>query len=158
MRKPMFVAFCLVVLGTVVMAEEVNTKWHCAKPSENPTLKVGDVPDHSYSLAQGSCDATSSAIGEKSGAWTESQETWKASYKLHGRFNVTADNGDMIYYAYERSGVPNEKKLLDHWKIASATGKHKGITGSGTCAGTVNDDGSSDWQCTGTTASAKAAQ
>jgi len=155
MRKPLFVAFCLLVLGTAVMAEKIDTKWHCSKPSENPVLKVGDAPDHTYSLAQGSCDAKSSAVGEKSGAWTEFQETWKASYTLHGRFNVTMENGDMVYYTFERSGAPNEKKLLHKWKVVSGTGKHKGIKGSGTCSGTLNDDGSSDWECTGMTAMGK---
>lgn len=151
MRKPLCVAVCLLVLGTAVMADKIETKWHCAKASENPVLKVGDVPDHTYALAQGSCDATSSGSGEKSGAYTEFQESWKASFKLHGRFNATTDSGDVVYYTYERSGAPTDKKLLDKWKIVSGTGKHKGVKGSGTCSGTVNDDGSSDWDCTGTT-------
>jgi len=156
MRRAMAVTFCLVLFGAMMFGQKVDTKWHCTKPAENPTLKVGDVPDHTYSLAQGTCEATGGSGGDKSGAWTESQETWKASYSLHGRFNVTMDNGDMVYYSYERSGKPGEKTLHDKWKIASATGKHKGMTGSGTCTGKVNDDGSADFECSGTTAMAAA--
>ena len=150
MRKIAFVV-CLLAMATAAMAQKVETKWHCTKPAENPMLKVGDEPDHSYALAQGSCTASSSKSGEKSGAWTEFDDVWKASMTSHGRFNVTMDGGDMIYYTYEASGAPDAKKLANKWKIVSGTGKHKGIKGSGTCSGMRNDDQSSDWECTGTT-------
>jgi hypothetical protein len=157
MRKLLFVAFCLLVLGSVAMAQgKIDTKWNCAKPSTNPTLEVGDVPAHSYALAQGTCSATSSASGEKSGAYTEFDEPWKASYTGHGRFNVTMDSGDMVYYTYEASGPNDIKKPANNkWKIVSGTGKQKGIKGSGSCSGTRHDDGSSDWVCTGTTSMGK---
>jgi len=156
MRKLILVALCLMGLTVAAMAQKIDTKWHCTKPAENPMLKVGDAPDHSYALAQGTCDAKSSGAGEKSGAWTESQEIWKASFTSHGRFNVTMDNGDMVYYTYEMSGAPDAKKLANKWKIVSGSGKHKSIKGSGTCSGVRNDDGSSDWECTGTTTMAAA--
>ena len=154
MRKIVLAAFCLLLFGSAVMGQKIDTKWHCSKPAENPMLKVGDVPDHSYALSQGTCDASSSGSGEKSGAWTEFDEGWKASYANHGRFNVTMDNGDMVYYTYEMSGAPDDKKLSNKWKIVNGSGKHKGIKGSGTCSGTRNDDGSSDWGCSGTTSMA----
>jgi hypothetical protein len=147
---------CMLMCVTAAMAQNVDTKWHCTKPAENPMLKVGDVPDHNYALAQGTCDAESSGVGEKSGAWTEFQETWKGSFASHGRFNVTTDGGDMVYYTYEYSGKPDDKKLSNKWKIVSGTGKHKGIKGAGTCSGVRNDDGSSDWECTGTTSTGAA--
>ena len=154
MRNLLLVAFCLLLFGTVMMGQTIDTKWHCTKPAENPMLKVGDVPDHSYALAQGTCDAKSSGAGEKSGAWTEFQEIWKTSFASHGRFNVTMDDGGMVYYTYEYSGKNDDKQLTNKWKIVSGTGKHKGVKGSGTCSGTRNDDGSSDWECTGTTSMA----
>jgi hypothetical protein len=158
MRKLVLVALSLLWFGSTMMGQKIDTKWHCTKPAENPTLKVGDVPDHVYALAQGTCDATSGSAGEKSGAWTEFQEIWKASFGSHGRFNVTMDDGDMVYYTYETSGKPDSKDLTNKWKIVRGTGKHKGITGSGTCSGMRNDDGSSDWECTGTTAMAESAK
>jgi len=155
MRKPLFVALCVLVLGTAALAEKYETKWHCTKAAENPTLQVGDVPDHTYGLAKGTCDVKSSASGEKSGAWIEFEEMWKASYALHGHFNVTLADGDMVYYKYERSGPKDEKKLLNKWKVEGGTGKHKDMKGSGTCTGTFNDDGTSDWECSGTTSMGK---
>ena len=151
MRKQLFVAFCLLVFGSAAMAEKVDTKWHCVAPTANQKLDVGDEPDHSYAISQGTCTATASASGEKSGAYTEFQEVWKASFTNHGRFNATMDNGDMAYYTYEGSGPTDiTKPVSNKWKILSGTGKHKGMKGSGSCSGTRHEDGSSDWTCTGT--------
>jgi hypothetical protein len=151
MRKQLFVAFCLLAFGSAAMAQKVDTKWHCAAPTANHNFAVGDEPDHSYVISQGSCTATASGSGEKSGAYTEFQEVWKASFTNHGRFNVTMDNGDMAYYTYEGSGSTDiTKPATNTWKILSGTGKHKGMKGSGSCSGTRHEDGSSDWACTGT--------
>jgi len=151
MRKQLFVAFCLLVFGSAAMAEKLDTKWHCAAPTANHNFAVGDEPDHSYVISQGSCTATASGTGEKSGAYTEFQEVWRASFTNHGRFNVTMDNGDMAYYTYEGSGSTDiTKPATNTWKILSGTGKHKGMKGSGSCSGTRHEDGSSDWACTGT--------
>ena len=153
MRKLMLVAFCLTAFGSAAVAQKIDTKWHCSKPASNPMFDVGDVAGHSYALAQGTCSATSSGSGEKSGAYTEFDEIWKASMTGHGRFNVTMDNGDMAYYTYETSAPADMKKpAMNKWKIGSGTGKHKGVTGSGSCSGTRNEDGSSDWTCKGTAA------
>lgn len=154
MRKLLLVALCLLVSGSAAMAQnKVDTKWHCPKQSADHTFDVGDVPDHSYMILQGTCDATSSDPGfaEKSGSFTEFQERWKASFSQHGRLNVTMDNGDKVYYTYEGSAPTDiTKPASNKWKIMNGTGKYKGIKGSGTCSGTFNADASSDWGCTGT--------
>jgi len=153
MRKIMLIAFSLLVSGSAAMAQnKVDTKWHCPK-SPDHNFDVGDVPGHSYALLQGECSGTQGADGlaEKTGDYTEFQERWKASYTNHGRFNVTVDNGDKVYYTYEGSApTDTTKPATNKWKILSGTGKQKGITGSGGCTGTRNADGSSDWHCTGT--------
>ena len=76
---------------------------------------------------------------------------WKASMNVHGRFNVTMDNGDKVYYTFEWSASTDiTKPIQDHkWKIMSGTGKYKGIKGSGTCSGKLGAD-AGDWECTGT--------
>ena len=154
MRKLLFVAFTLLVFASAVMAQnKVDTKWHCPKQSADHKFDVGDVPDHSYMILQGTCNATSSGSGfaEKTGNFTEFREMWKASTSWHGRFNVTMDNGDKVYYTYEGSGSNDiAKPVSNKWRMLSGTGKYKGIKGSGTCSGTRSADGSSDWGCTGT--------
>jgi hypothetical protein len=154
MRKVLFVAFSLLVFASAVMAQnKVDTKWHCPKAAAEHKLDVGDVPDHSYNIVQGTCNATSSASGfaEKSGTYTVFEEKWKTSQSWHGRLNVTMDNGDKVYYTYEGSGSTDiTKPASNKWKMLSGTGKYKGIKGSGTCSGKINADGSEDWGCTGT--------
>jgi hypothetical protein len=154
MPKLIFVACSLLVFGSVTMAQgKVDTKWHCPKESVSYKLDVGDVPDHSYIILQGTCNATASdsSFAEKTGFWTESQEAWKASIDFHGRFNTTMDNGDKVYYTYEGSASTDITKPAPiKWKILSGTGKYKGIKGSGTCSGKFNADGSFDNACTGT--------
>src|SRR5208337_2694690 len=153
-RRLLFIASSLLVFGSVTMAQgKVDTKWHCPKETVSHKLDVGDVPDHSYVILQGTCNATASDSGfpEKTGALTEFQEIWKASFNFHGRFIGTMDNGDKVYYTYEGSASTDITKPLSlKWKIQSGTGKYKGIKGSGTCSGKFNADGSFDEGCTGT--------
>jgi hypothetical protein len=153
MLKLMLAAFAVLVCGSTVMAQnKVETKWHCPN-SPDHNFDVGDVAGHSYAVIQGSCTATSSDKGfaEKTGAYTEFQERWKASQTNHGRFNVTMENGDKVYYTYQGSApMDMSKPAANTWKIVSGEGKHKGIKGSGSCKATRTKDGSSDWTCTGT--------
>jgi hypothetical protein len=153
-RILLFVACSLLVLGSAAMAQnKVDTKWHCPKNLVEHKFDVGDVPGHSYLIAQGTCNATASDSGfaEKTDDWTEFQEIWKASINFHGRANMTMDNGDKVYYTYEGSASTDITKPAPiKWKILSGTGKYKGIKGSGTCSGKFNADGSFDNACTGT--------
>ena len=154
MRKQLFVACSVLVFSSVTMAQgKVDTKWHCPKEPVSHKLDVGDVPDHSYMILQVNCNATASDSGfpEKTGALTEFREIWKVSFNFHGRFNVTMENGDKVYWTYEGSASTDITGPFSlKWKILSGTGKYKGIKGSGTCSGKFNADGSFDNACTGT--------
>src|SRR3954447_23103829 len=148
MHKALLVALCLVVFATVAVAQtKVETKWHCGKPSEEKSIEIGDVPGHAYAVAQGKCEVTSSSTGEKTGVYTELQEVWKDRYTSHGRFVITMENGDKVYDAYEQKGDLGKKTVAENWKKVGGTGKQKGAKGSGTCAATLHDDGTSDWEC-----------
>jgi hypothetical protein len=153
-RKLLFVACSLLVFGSVTMAQgKIDAKWHCPKESVSHKLDVGDVPDHSYVILQGTCNATASDSGypEKTAGWTESQEIWKASLNFHGRSNVTMENGDKVYWTYEGSASADLTKPFSFkMKILSGTGEYKGIKGSATCSGKYNADGTFDEECTGT--------
>jgi hypothetical protein len=153
MHKHWLIAFSLLLFASAAMAEsKVDTKWHCSKAAAEYKLDVGDVPDHIYWIGQGTCEATSNTGGlkEKSGTFTEFHDAWKTSFTYHGRYNATLEDGDKIYYTYEGSGSPDPTKpVANKWKVVGGTGKYKGIKGSGSCAGTVNADGSVDLECTG---------
>jgi len=150
----LFVAFPLLVFGSAAMAQakpaamakgKIDTKWHCPKPVAEQKFDVGDVPGHGYGISQGACDATSSDDGftEKTGAWTEFEETWKGSISSHGRNDVTMDNGNTVYFTYAGSGLTDTMKSTSNkWKILGGSGKHQGTKGAGTCTGKLNADGS----------------
>jgi hypothetical protein len=154
MRKLLLVGISLSVFASAALAQsKVDTKWHCSKAATEHKLDAGDVPDHSLWIGQGACEATATDgdLKEKTGAYTEFHDQWKASFNFHGYYNATTDNGDQIHYTYEGSASTDiAKPAANKWKIVSGTGKHKGIKGSGSCAGKVNADGSADWTCTGT--------
>ena len=159
MRKPFVVAVCILLLGACAVAQgKVDTKWHCNKPTTQYKFDVGDMPDHTYNLVQGTCTATASDSGfaEKTGQYTEFEEIWKDHMNFHGRYNVTMDNGDKVFYTYEGSDPTDITKPANNkWKMVSGTGKYKGIKGTGTCTGTRNQDESSEYTCTGTYSMAK---
>ena len=157
MRHLSLVGLCLFALTLLSAAQDkVESKWNCSKPSDNKSFDVPDVPNHSYVLAQGTCTATSSSDGEKTGTYTEFQDVWKAKFTNHGRFVTTTDSGEKIIYTYEGSGPNDTKKpVTNKWKIVDGTGKHKDMKASGGCTGERHDDGSSDWTCTGTTMAKK---
>jgi hypothetical protein len=157
MRHLFLLAFCLFALTVLAAAQDkIESKWNCSKPSDNKSFDVGDMPDHSYVLAQGTCTATSSNSGEKSGQYTEFQDVWKTKFTNHGRFVVTTDNGDKLTYNYSGSGPADTKKpVANKWNIVDGTGTHKGMKASGGCTGERHDDGSSDWTCSGTKTASK---
>lgn len=154
MRKTFLIAVCLLVCGTVAMAQsKLSTKWHCDKASQQQKLDVGDMADHSYNIVQGNCNATmgDKGMGDKTGMFTEFDEAWKANMNFHGRYNVTTDSGDKVFYSYEGSGSTDmSKPAKNNWKIVGGTGKYKDTKGSGSCTGVRNKDESGDWTCTGT--------
>jgi len=156
MRKALIVALCLEsFVGLTAAESKVDVKWHCEKPTAEKTVEIGDVPGHIYSLAQGTCEASESKIGEKTGKYTEFQEGWKSSFNSRGRFIVTLDSGDKVFYTYDAKGDPVKKTVKENWTIVGDTRKHRGTSATGTCTGKLNDDGSSDWECSRTTAGAK---
>ena len=157
MHKLSLVALCLFALTVLSAAQEkLENKWNCSKPSDSHSFDVGDVPNHSYVITQGSCTATASTIGEKTGTYTEFEEVWKARFTNHGRFTTTTDSGDKIYYVYEGSGPADiTKPATNKWKIVDGTGKQKGMKASGTCSGDRHDDSTSDWTCTGAPSATK---
>ena len=133
---------------------KVDTKWHCSKAATEHKLDVGDAPDHSYVIAQGSCEATASDgdLKEKSGAYTLVHED--IGRILHFPRPVQCHHrqwGQGFNYTYEGTAYSDSTKpVANKWKIASGTGKNKGVKGTGSCAGKMNADGSVDWTCTGT--------
>jgi hypothetical protein len=150
MRTTLLACLCLGLASLAVAQDKVDVKWHCAPVTTQQKFDVGDMPGHAMGVAQGTCTATSSSLGEKSGAWTETQNLWPKKAATHGTFVVTTDNGDKIYYAYTGDQNLTAMTGVNKFKVAGGTGKYKSAKGEGSCPGTFNKDGSSDWTCSGT--------
>lgn len=155
MRKPFAVTLWVLALASFALSQTAaETKWHCDKPTTQNQLDLPDGSGHQYVIAQGNCTATSSTMGEKTGQFTEFQDASKTTFSNHGRFVATTENGDKAYYNYQGTGDLAKKTAANKWKVTGGTGKFKSGGPSGSCKGTLSDDGGSDWTCT--TAEAKA--
>jgi len=135
---------------------KVDSSWKCAAPAPVNMLPAGDQPDHAYVLQQFKCTATKGEIAgikETEGTGVEVMEATGNTGKGHGTFVESLANGDKLIVSYETSGTMSNKMFqsgTNKWTVKSATGKLKGIKGSGSCAGTGNPDGSANFTCTGT--------
>ena len=125
MRKLLLVALTLFVSGSVAMAQsKIDTKWHCPKATTENKLDILDVPDHSYWIGQGGCEATSSGgdLKEKSGTFTEFHDQWKTKFNFHGYYIATADDGDKVHYTYEGAASTDATKpVANKWKIVGGS-------------------------------------
>jgi len=150
MYKTLLAVCSAFALSSPVMAVTLNTTWHCPKESTAQKMDVGDMPDHTYMLAQGECSATASkGADEKSAAYTEFRDISKTGMKNHGVFIATQGSGDKLYFHYAGSSSTAAKTASNKWTIDGGTGKLTSAKGSGKCSGKPADDGSSDWHCTG---------
>lgn len=167
MRKFLWIsALCVLVSAALIHAQtagagKVDSQWKCAAPTAMHALPVGDAPDHAYVVQQGTCTAAKGEIAgvkEKDGTSTEFMEATGNDGKGHGIFVETLTSGDKIMYSYTFTGVSANKVFQsgsNKWTITGGTGKLKGLTGSGTCKGKGNSDGSAVYDCVGTYTAAK---
>ena len=159
-RSPLF-ALALCMAGSVASAQAVNVTWKCTAQGTPTALPVGDSPGHAYMLDQQHCTAVSGSIGgvkQKEGTATEFAEATGDNAKGHGVYVETLANGDKIHYTYTFTGVSKDNKPVsgaNSWTVVGGTGKFKGATGSGTCKGTGNPDGSANYTCTGNIAAGR---
>lgn len=155
MRHTLLLGLALCMASSVAGAQAVNVSWKCAPQGTPTALPVGDVAGHMYVLEQVKCTALSGSIAgvkQKEGMATEFADATGNNSKGHGEFVETLSSGDKIHYTYTLTGVSKDGKPVsgaNKWTAVGGTGKFKGATGSGTCKGTANPDGSSTYACTG---------
>jgi hypothetical protein len=157
MRKLVLAAGLACLCASAALAQgKVSNGWACGKPALAQSIAVGDQPNHAYSIDQIKCTSTKGEIAgvrEKEGSGTEFAEVTGKSSSGHGIFLETMANGDKIHFTYQTTAAIKDGQMksgTNKWQATSGTGKFKGIKGRGTCTGTGNADGSTDWTCTGT--------
>jgi len=126
----------------------------CSKPDVQQSIPAGDKDGHLFVLVQGKCTATGEVAGvaAKEATYSEHREVTGKRSKVWGVYVATFDNGDKIFYNYQEIMTANDDGSSagsNKYQTTGATGKMKGITGSGTCKLTGASDGSADYSCTG---------
>ena len=139
MRKRLFVGFCLLVFGSAAMAQKVDTKWHCAAPTANHTLDVGDEPGHSYVLGQ-----VPALRPKGTGGSPRLHEPRRSGAHNHGRFNVTMDNGEWPTPSMKVRPSRHHQTCHQHVEDPERTG-HWGMKVLAAAREPGHEDGSSDW-------------
>jgi hypothetical protein len=114
----------------------------CGKPNIEQMVPVGDRPNHSFGVTQGSCTSskpwTIGGVAGKEGVGTSSTEADGAVSKSHGVYVETMENGDKAYYHYELTATAKDGQVQisgHKWQLVGGTGKLKGAKGQGTCKG-----------------------
>jgi hypothetical protein len=147
---------CLLGTAAIVTAQTKFTgKCSQGKPDPNHVLKVDDRANHVMMLGQVTCTWSS---GEIAGVALKSEVDTvfsdAAGTTSHDRgYGVgTAANGDKYYVRFE--GTSNLKGEVPTvatctWTFTGGTGKLRGLTGKGTCAGTFDASGAAVFDVTG---------
>ncbi len=149
-----FVALLVLLLPTLAGAQTKISGTVKCKIHTQSTAEVGDRPNHSFALSQGTCPWVKpweiEGIQSKEGSFTELVEISGNSSQARGYYLDTMANGDKVHYRHENTvtwagGVPQSGETT--LRIIGGTGKFIGIKGHGTCKGKAGEDGSLIWQC-----------
>jgi len=165
MRKLSFTLLMVCAFAASASAQtKMSGKQDCAKPDTQQSVDVGDKPGHALMLQKGSCTWGTpyemAGLKAVSSIYASTSEAWGANVTEHGYATDTMDNGDTISEKYTGTiTVAKDGTATFHgtWTVSSATGKLKGVSGSGTYGGTAAADGSGSIDVRGTYTTAKPA-
>jgi hypothetical protein len=156
MKTRILCVCAFVALVAVLASAQTKTTMtgKCGKPDVQQSVPAGDQMGHAFVLSQGKCSVTGKINGvtPKDGVFAEHGEATATHLKNWGVYTVTLDSGDKIFYDYQGTGTTKDGNFqtgTNKYQVASATGKMKGIKGSGSCKLTGNSDGTLDYSCTG---------
>ena len=159
MRLKIIFTFCIV--SALAAAASAQTRMagteYCGKASKEYSVQIGDRPNHSFSIIQGSCTWTSpveiAGVHSKDGVYSTLGETRGNRIHYHLYYIDTMVNGDKAFYRGEgtmtmKDGVPQTGH--ERWTLVGGTGKLKGLKGKGTnTLKSAKADGSSTWYTEG---------
>jgi hypothetical protein len=149
-------------VATTSAQTKMSISGTCAKADVDQSVPAGDQASHMFSVAQGKCTTKGEVGGamSKSGAYSEHRDITATRMKAWGVYIETYDSGDTITYNYAltvgvKAGALGAGKGT--YQIIGATGKMKGMKGTGTCMYSPGADASVNFTCSGdyTTAAAK---
>jgi len=147
MRKALFVVCCSCLLTSFAVAQtKISGTFTCGKSSTQQMVPVGDRPNHSLGITQGSCTSTKpwtiAGVASKEGVGTDTMDANGDVSRSHGMYVDTMENGDKAIYRVEGTATTKDGKVsaTNKWQLVDGTGKLKGVKGEGTCkaSGTVD--------------------
>jgi hypothetical protein len=147
-----------VVLSVAMATSSAQTKsdfsGKCDKPDVQQSVPAGDKDGHVFLLMQGKCTVKGevSGVAAKEATYSQHGEVTGKRTKTWGVYVATFDNGDKIFYNYQEIMTANADGSsvgTNKYQVTVATGKMKGVTGSGTCKLKGASDGSVEYSCTG---------
>ena len=156
MNKALLVVCVSCLMTSLAVAQtKMSTTVKCAKSSIEQMVPVGDRPNHSFGVTQGSCTSskpwTIAGVAGKEGVGTSSVEADGAVAKSHGVYVETMANGDKAFYRYELTSTTKDGQVQisgHRWQLEGGTGKLQGAKGKGTCKGSGTAD-SMTYECEG---------
>jgi uncharacterized protein affecting Mg2+/Co2+ transport len=158
MKHKWFAACAVVLLGAA--ASSAQTKMSgagtCAKPDVEHSIQVPDSPGQTFAISQVKCTWSKpweiEGQATKGGVAMVFAHTKGNTIRRSEVYVDTLANGDKVFYTYDQTATTKDnvpQSTKGKWTITSATGKTKGIRGSGTCSVTPQADGSAQFECQG---------
>ena len=139
------------VMGIAVSAAaqtKFTGKCNQGKPDPNHVVPVGDKPNHALVLAKVTCTWAAGAelggVALKDEVDTVTMDMSGTTSRDRGYGVGTAANGDKYYVRFDGTTTykgENPTSGTCTWTFAGGTGKLRGLTGKGTCAGTFDATG-----------------
>ena len=146
------VAVLVFAFATVAGAQtKITGTAHCAKGDPTYSVEVTDHPGHTWMLEKAACTWTTpieiNGVKTKDGVDVRSIESTATKMTSMGTHVSTMENGDKFYVSFHdtapvKDGKPGDAK--GNWSFTGATGKLKGLKGSGTYVGKFQADGTVD--------------
>lgn len=142
-------AFGCVLASAVSASAQTKFTGKCSqgKPDPNHVMRVEDGANHAMVLGQVTCtwsDADIAGVALKAEVDTVFSDMTGATSRDRGYGVGTTENGDKYYVRFQ--GTTNFKgeaptTATCNWTFYGGTGKLRGLTGKGTCAGTFDATG-----------------
>ena len=142
-------------IGRAQAQTKLAGKMTCAKPEPNYTTPVGDHANHTLLLGATKCTYSEGDLGgaklkEEVDTYTSDITSNLSHDKGYGV--GTLASGDKYFLRFKgtttmKGEAPTRAQCT--WSFTGGTGKLKGLTGQGTCAGTYSADGASSWDIQG---------
>jgi len=147
---------CVCATATSAAAQsKFSGKCSQGKPDPNYMIAIDDGSHHAMTLGKVTCTWSSGELGGdavKEEVDTSTSEMTGTTFHDHGFGVGSTASGDKYFVRFESKGtmkgdIPTVATCT--WSFAGGTGKLKGLTGKGTCAGTFDASGGATFDIVG---------